>query len=122
MSSDTTKDVLTIFCDIDGTILKHEEDTYLCNPAHTPTILPGAKEKLQEWVARGCIIILTTGRPATTEQTQAQLRLLGIPYHYLITNLGSYKRVVINDNKPDGTEAADHHCIPRNKGIGSLDI
>jgi hypothetical protein len=53
-------------------------------------------------------------------QTERQLQEVGIFYDQLIMGIGGGPRVLINDNKPDGKEAAFAINIERNKGINDL--
>lgn len=112
----------TIFCDIDGTLLQHEVATFTCEPGHIPKLLPGTIIKLIEWKRRGCKIILTTGRPASREDTEAQLKALGIPYDQLITDVGAGTRVLINDKKSDGTPTVLGFNPDRNHGIYDIEL
>lgn len=112
----------TLFIDIDGTILKHEIETFTADPSYEPTVLPGSIEKLKEWKSKGYIIILTTGRPASRIDTEKQLQKLGIPYDHLLMNIGAGARFVINDKKPDGKLTAGHFNPDRDHGIGDIDI
>ena len=63
----------TIFCDIDGTLVKHSFPTNNTDSLKTLKLLPGTIGKISEWDAKGYNIILTTGRresmrKATEEQ------------------------------------------------------
>ena len=114
----------TIFCDIDGTLVKHERPSTVSRPGHTMELLPGTIDKLQEWDKKGYNIILTTGRKESLrEQTIKQLANAGIIYDMLIMGIGGGKRVLINDLKSDSPhETARAICLERNKGISSLDL
>ena len=52
----------TIFCDIDGTLVKHAHPDEAAKPGFKMTLLPGTIEKLLEWERKGYTLILTTGR------------------------------------------------------------
>ena len=90
----------TIFCDIDGTLIKHFPPTVTCIPDFVPTLLSGTVEKLLEWDKSGCNIILVSGRrEASRSETERQLSKLGIIYDKLILGIGGGKRYLINDRK-----------------------
>jgi len=113
----------TIFCDIDGTLLKHCGDISQQSLIE-PIILDGVIEKFREWDIKGYKIILVTGRrESTRKDTEEQLRKSGIFYDYLIMGITGGTRVIINDrklNKIEDTAAAVN--IERNTGIKSIDI
>jgi len=126
-----TNKAKTIFCDIDGTILQHAGEmenliSVLGNPRHelNPKLLPGVKERFQEWEEKGYNIILTTGRRESLRvSTEQQLFVLGISYDQLIMGIGGGQRVLINDLKPNNTEStAIAICLERNKGMEDIKI
>ena len=87
----------TIFCDIDGTLVKHAhrfsdlKDT-------KPTLLPGVKEKFNQWDSQGHKIILCTARKESARKmTESQLKKLGLCWDILIMGVTSGQRVLIND-------------------------
>lgn len=103
----------TIFIDIDGTIFKHG----------TNLILPGVKEKFQQWLREDCKIIITTGRKESLrQQTEEDLKARGVVYDLLIMGLPRGPRVVINDYKPDNptVETAIGWTVKRDEGLESL--
>ena len=51
----------TIFCDIDGTLLKHMGDIAL-NYKETPIVLNNVVENIKQWEKQNYKIILVTGR------------------------------------------------------------
>ena len=110
----------TIFCDIDGTILRHSKGIYTLD--REQPVLPGALEKFQEWSCNSYKIILTTARPDSARRiTEAQLEKAGITYHTLIMGLPCGERILINDTKPDGTITARAYSIERDKGIEEVE-
>jgi len=114
----------TIFCDIDGTLVKHEAPFEAAKPNFKMELLPGTIETLQEWDKAGYNIILTTGRRESMRQeTVRQLAEVGIIYDYLLMGIKGGKRYLINDKK---TYTQDDYAIAinleRNKGIKDLDI
>jgi hypothetical protein len=112
----------TIFCDIDGTLIRHEDKP---DYSRLPEVLPGSREKLQAWIDQGYHVVLCTARKAQDEAKLAQaLRDLAIPHHRLITGLSSGTRIVINDRKPHAifTAQAGSLEIARDAGIAALDL
>jgi len=115
---------VTIFCDIDGTLVKHEKPNVVSHPKHGMTLLDGTIEKLTEWDRLGYRIILTTGRKESMRKvTEQQLSECGIFYDQLIMGIGGGKRVLINDRK---TDRKDDYAIAinlnRNKGISEIKL
>ena len=87
----------TIFCDIDGTIIKHvHRFSYV---GFEPAIaLSGVVEKFNEWDSRGHKIILTTARKESARMlTEKQLTELGLCWDQLIMGVTSGARILIND-------------------------
>lgn len=112
----------TIFCDIDGTLIKHWDSIETCKPDHNPEILDGTLSKLLEWDKKGYKIILTTGRKESMrKQTKKQLERLGVIYDILIMGIGGGERVLINDSKA-GEITATAICLPRDRGIKDVNI
>ncbi len=115
---------VTIFCDIDGTLVTHTKPTDSQRPSHKLNLLEGTMEKILEWDKLGYNIILTTGRKESLrEVTKNQLEEAGIIYDQLIMGIGGGKRYIINDRKPYGDENyAFAINLERNKGIKSIEI
>ena len=113
----------TIFCDIDGTLLKHFPAGQSFN-SYEPKVLPGTIEKLLEWDKKGYIIILTTGRKNSMRKiTEKQLEIAGIFYDQLIMGIGGGVRILINDYKPNNTEeTAVAITLERDFGISKINI
>jgi len=87
----------TLFIDLDGTILKHAHSISSALES-SPILLPGVREKLNEWDSSGYKIILVTARKESTRQkTQNQLQELGVAWDYLIMGVGTGERILIND-------------------------
>ena len=53
---------ITIFCYIDGTLVKHMPPQEASKPNAHMELLPGTIEKIIDWDRKGNNIILTTGR------------------------------------------------------------
>jgi hydroxymethylpyrimidine pyrophosphatase-like HAD family hydrolase len=113
----------TIFCDIDGTLIKHDSPEISFKSGYKMVLLEGTLEKLLEWDRLGYNIILTTGRKESMRaMTQEQLDEVGIFYDQLIMGLGGGERYLINDTKPDGTITARSISLERNEGIKNINI
>jgi hydroxymethylpyrimidine pyrophosphatase-like HAD family hydrolase len=115
----------TIFCDIDGTLVKHMAPSEATSPYNKMEVIPGTIEKLLEWEKKGYHIVLTTGRRNTArKQTEQQLSEAGIIYDQLVMGFGGGVRYLINDMKEDGrTGTAFAVNLRRNtEGIKDLKI
>jgi len=114
----------TIFCDIDGVLLRHKED--ICSQ-HDPSdtdVLVGVKDRFREWDRKGYRLILTTGRrESTRKSTEEQLNQSGIFYDQLVMGVSGGVRVLINDRKPDKPDdTAIAINLTRNEGLKDVDI
>ena len=49
----------TIFCDLDGTLVKHSNPVEVQNPNLELKVLPGTHDRLREWDSKGYYIIIT---------------------------------------------------------------
>ncbi len=108
----------TIFCDLDGTLIKHvpvpSED------GAEIEILPGSSEKLREFRARGYYIILTTSRSyAKTFTILEKLKAEGLEFDQVICDLPIGPRYLINDSKGDECRAFAFALV-RDQGIGGI--
>lgn len=121
-----TNKTKTIFCDIDGTLIKHTGD--ICMQAKMDIkdieLLPNTIDAIRKWDKLGYNIILTTGRKESLrEKTKTQLTQLGIVYDQLIMGIGGGKRIIINDKKEN---AQENQCyainVVRNKGLVEYDF
>ena len=113
----------TIFCDLDGTLVKHTHPSEAQNPDLELEVLPGTHKKLDEWDTKGYHIVITTGRKESArEATIKQLQRAGILYDQLIMGFGPAVRYLINDKKPNGDSTAYSINLDRHTGIGDLDI
>ncbi len=92
----------TIFCDIDGTILKHAH-RFSDLDKSDPVALKGVIDKFNEWDSIGHKIILVTARKESgREMTERHLKSLGLMWDHLIMGVTSGHRVLINDKLQDG--------------------
>lgn len=87
----------TIFCDIDGTILKHiHRFSDLVNT--DPIALPNVIKKINEWDSQGHKIILCTARKESARKmTEEHLNRLGLCWDILLMGMTSGCRVLVND-------------------------
>ena len=91
-----------IFCDIDGTILKHlnTSTNVQTKPAE---LLQGTLERFNKWDERGYAIIIVTGRrESVREKTEKQLKEFGFFWDYLIMGIGPGMRLLVGDKTPNG--------------------
>ena len=113
----------TVICDIDGTLVEHGMPSVVSTPNYKMKILPGTLPKLEEWEAKGYRILLLTGRKESMRKvTEEQLRDVGIFYDQLIMGVGGGARYIVNDTKPNGSQAAFAINVERNKGIGDIKL
>lgn len=112
----------TVFCDIDGTLLKHTGDILLNMKLNE--VLPNVNQTIRQWDRNNYRIILTTGRKESTrQQTVDQLKSAGIIYDQLIMGLPNGPRVLINDKKDKGVENTAYAVnLVRNGGLYHLDL
>lgn len=88
--------------DLDGTLVKH--NGYKLD-GHD-TLLPGAKEFLQNITPQDLVIIVTSRKEDVREETIAFLYENQIRYDYIIWNAPYGERIVVNDKKPSGLKTA----------------
>jgi mannose-6-phosphate isomerase-like protein (cupin superfamily) len=115
----------TIFCDIDGTLIKHYGNLSKQIDINSEMeCLPNSIEAINLWDKYGYKIILTTGRRESDRKiTENQLSDLGIFYDQLIMGLGNGERILINDKKPCGTYNTAYAINTiRNKGLNHYDF
>ena len=111
----------TIFCDLDGTIFKHLH-SFSDVTSIKPELLPGVRDKFDEWDSKGHKIILVTARKESARLlTEKHLRELGIPYDQLIMGVASGVRIVINDKIYDNLDRAASINVTTNEGFEKID-
>jgi len=113
----------TIFCDIDGTLLKHKGDILL-HIKEEPELLDNVIETIKNWDKKCYKIILTTGRKESLRKlTEEQLLKVGIIYDQLIMGISNGDRILINDRKQNtNRDTAYAINVNRNEGFKDLDI
>ena len=114
----------TIFCDLDGTLVKHTNPIDIQNPNLDLKVLPGVHEKLREWDTKGYHVVITTGRKESArEATIKQMQKAGINYDQLIMGFGGGDRVLINDRKLNsGRDTAYVINLERDTGIEDVKL
>ncbi len=108
----------TIIVDIDGTLIKHY-GSLSAQIINQPELLPNVIKKFSEWDKAGCRIILLSGRrESMREETEIQLKSLGLFWDQLVLGATRGKRILINDMKLNSTEhTAEAINLERNKGF-----
>jgi uncharacterized HAD superfamily protein len=112
----------TIFSDIDGTLIEQVRFEDL-NP-NVVTLLPGVKEKMNEWYEEGYYIVLTTARPEhLREITEIQMNIAGIRFDQLVMGIGREERILINNNSKGEPNAprAMAVAVGRDAGFNNSD-
>jgi hydroxymethylpyrimidine pyrophosphatase-like HAD family hydrolase len=109
----------TIFCDLDGTLVKHSNPIDIQNPNYELEVLPGVHDKLIEWDTKGYHVVITTGRKESArEATVKQMQRAGINYDQLIMGFGGGDRILINDRKRDSDRDTAYAInIERDRGL-----
>jgi hydroxymethylpyrimidine pyrophosphatase-like HAD family hydrolase len=116
------KNVKTIFCDIDGTILRQVDFNELNE--NTFEVLPGAREKFREWIDAGHHIVITTARPESLRGlTVRQLGNAGFQFHQLVMGIGREERILINNNSSKDPQRDRAIGVPvlRDNGFANLE-
>ena len=113
----------TIICDIDGVLLKHNNNG-LSNQLRKSFVIPDTLAKINEWDAKGYNLILITGRREShRKETEEALKKHGIFYDQLIMGVGGGARVIINDKKPNSNQnTAIAVNLTRNEGIKNVEL
>jgi len=114
-----SKKASTIFCDLDGTIIEHEN---IPDYSKGIKLLDGAKETIDQWRKNSAFIVLTTSRDEQFRpEMERMLRNTGIAYEYFVMGLPPGPRYLINDKKPySDVQMAKSIEVERNIGIKSI--
>ena len=114
----------TIFCDLDGTLVKHSNAIDIQNPNLELEVLSGVYKRLREWDTKGYHIVITTGRKESARNaTIKQLQRAGIVYDQLVMGFGGGDRILINDRKLNSDRnTAMVINLDRDTGISDLDL
>jgi quercetin dioxygenase-like cupin family protein len=113
----------TIFCDIDGTLLKHSGD--ICSIyTDSSVLLNDVIRNIKEWEKLNYKIILTTGRKeCLRKKTEEELLNNGIMYDQLVMGLTNGKRILINDKKENSPENTAYAInLVRNGGMENISL
>ena len=112
----------TIFCDIDGTILKHVHQ-FSDVVEVKPELLNGVLAKFNDWDSKGFKIVLTTARKESAREiTESHLNKLGLCWDILIMNVTSGNRYLINDKlMEDDLDRAVGINLITNSGFDTID-
>jgi hydroxymethylpyrimidine pyrophosphatase-like HAD family hydrolase len=116
------KNVKTIFCDIDGTILRQVDFNELNENKFE--VLSGAREKFREWIEAGHHIVITTARPESLRGlTVRQLGNAGFQFHQLVMGIGREERILINNNSSKDPQRDRAIGVPvlRDNGFANLE-
>lgn len=109
----------TIFCDIDGTIIEHENV-----PSYSSglVLLEGSLEKMNEWYKDNAYVILTTSRNSNYRaELEKALAESNIKYDALVMDIPPGPRYLINDKKPySEITMAKSFEVKRNEGIKTI--
>lgn len=103
--------------DLDGTVVTH--NAYLNTGDE---LLPGVTEFFSDIPENHVIIILTARKEKYHQSTINFLNQKKLRFNYLLMNMPTGERILINDKKPDGTKTAYAFNLIRNSGLGSLKI
>ena len=112
----------TIFSDIDGTLI--EQVRFEDLDGNKVNVLPGVKEKMNEWYEAGHYIVLTTARPENLRViTQEQMATAGFRYHQLVMGIGREERILINNNSATDPQRDRAMAVPvaRDGGFSNLE-
>lgn len=112
----------TIFCDIDGTIIKHVHRFSHIGKTEAEE-LKGVIDKFNEWDSKGHKIILTTARKESARYiTEKHLSDLGFCWDYLLMGMTSGTRFLINDKlKNDDPDRAIAINVITDSGFTNID-
>ena len=112
----------TIICDIDGTIFKYPPGGANQIVNEEPVLLPGVKEKFNQWEMAGHRIVIITGRRESLRKlTEIQLTDAGISFDTLLMGHADEGRILINDMNARSKVKAYAANLPRDDGFDSVD-
>lgn len=114
----------TLFVDLDGCCFKSYNGLDGCmSHSDELNVLPGVRERFEEWFMKNYSIVITTGRPESwREETIYQIKANGLWYDHLLMGLKHQPRVLINDGRPDGTPSATAIILNKNEGMKNLNV
>ena len=101
---------------MDGTIVSHNG-----YKKGKDSLLDGVSDFFKKNINVDDIVIITTSRQKKYKnQTIKFLKENEISYNYIIFDLPYGERILINDNKPDGTETTKCISLERNLGLQNI--
>lgn len=110
----------TIFCDLDGTLIKHV--AVPSESGEEMEIIEGSIEKLREFRDKDYFLILMTSRPQSKVFGVLQkLWSMGLEFDQIVCDLPVGPRHLINDSK-DGEVRAFAHVLKRDEGIRDIQL
>lgn len=110
----------TIFCDLDGTLIRHVPIPSVSGDEIE--VIPGSAEKLKEFQEKGYMIVLTTSRPQhKVFGIMDKLKEAGLEFDQVICDLPLGPRHLINDTKNDEIRAFAHP-VSRDEGITGIHL
>lgn len=115
------RQLASIFCDVDGVILKHSPHS-TDDPEHN-TLIEGTVKQLRKLRDGGHRIILSTARhPSTETAFRELLSAMDIPYDDVVMGLTPGPRYLINDVKPSAPHRLQAVAVnvTRDAGIPAL--
>jgi hypothetical protein len=102
----------TWFIDLDGTLLLHN-----AYKTGEDVLLPNTIDFISSIDEKDFIILTTARKNVWKEKTIEFLKKNNIRYNHIIFDLPTGPRMLINDNKPDGTKTAFCINVERDKGV-----
>lgn len=88
--------------DVDGTLVKHNGykiDGY-------DTLLDGVKDFFDNLDSKDTVILLTARKDVYLEDLKKFLKNNNLRYDYLLANIPTGERILVNDRKPSGLDMA----------------
>ena len=104
----------TWFIDLDGTILRYN---LLKSAVCKDKLLPGVKEFWDTIHEKDHIILITARPKYLKKHTIKFLEKHDIRFDDIIFNLPNGERILINDDRPDGTQMSYVWRVKRNEGF-----
>ena len=104
----------TWFLDFDGTLVEHRS-----HYSDKDYILPATKEFFSASIKENDFVIITTARNGDEHKERIAMFMdaHGLKYDVILCDLPSGVRILVNDQKPDGSTTAIAVNLKRDKGI-----
>lgn len=107
----------TWLIDFDGCVVVHNGYRHGADQ-----LLPGVAEFWQSLPTGDAVIILSARGEELRALTETTLQTAGLRYDRLILGLPHGERIVVNDRKPSGLKTAFAVNLPRDTGLGQLQV